>query len=114
MYRDVIFVGKMKNIMIVDDESNTLDWIKSCLNENEFGIITVNNSRQAIELMEGDKEDDFGLILINTLMPNTKTPALFSMKPKSKKDIDTSNESDFLQKPFTKEQFLNFIKEKIK
>ncbi len=43
-------------------------------------------------------------------MPNSKKPALFSIKPKSKKNIDTSREEDFLQKPFTKEQLLNFVK----
>jgi FixJ family two-component response regulator len=35
------------------------------------------------------------------------------MKPKSKKDIDTSKEEDFLQKPFTKKQLLNFVKSKM-
>jgi len=63
--------------------------------------------------MEQEKEEDFGLILINTSMPNSNTPALFSMKPKTKKDIDTSNIEDFLQKPFTKEQLLEFVKNKM-
>jgi hypothetical protein len=46
-------------------------------------------------------------------MPNTKTPALFSMKPESNKNIDTSKKEDFLQKPFTKQQLLDFVKSKI-
>jgi FixJ family two-component response regulator len=33
------------------------------------------------------------------------------MKPKSK-NIDTSKEEDFLQKPFTKEELLDFVKRK--
>jgi len=36
------------------------------------------------------------------------------MKPKSKSNIDTSKAEDFLQKPFTKEQLLDFVKSKIK
>jgi len=35
------------------------------------------------------------------------------MKPGSKKDIDTGKEEDFLQKPFTNEQLVDFIKKKI-
>ena len=103
----------MKSIMIIDDEKDLLEEIKTCLKDDEYQIITANNSREAIELMEQEKEEDFGLILINTSMPDSNTPALFSMKPKTKKDIDTSNVEDFLQKPFTKEQLLEFVKNKM-
>ena len=103
----------MKSIMIIDDEKDLLEEIRTCLKDDEYQIITANNSREAIELMEQEKEEDFGLILINTSMPDSNTPALFSMKPKTKKDIDTSNVEDFLQKPFTKEQLLKFVKTKM-
>lgn len=103
----------MKSIMIIDDEKDLLEEIKTCLKDDDYQIITANNSREAIELMEQEKEEDFGLILINTSMPDSNTPALFSMKPKTKKDIDTSNVEDFLQKPFTKEQLLEFVKNKM-
>jgi len=102
----------MKTIMVVDDETNVLEQVKSCLEEDDFEVVTVDNSRKALELMEGDKEENFSLILIDTSMPDSKKPALFSMKPRSKKNIDTSKEEDFLQKPFTKEQLLDFIKRK--
>ena len=103
----------MKTIMVVDDETSILEEVKSCLQEDDFEVITVDNSRKAIELMDEDKEDNYGLILINTSMPDSKQPAFFSMKPKSKSNIDTSREEDFLQKPFTKEQLIDFIKRKI-
>ena len=103
----------MKTIMVVDDETSVLDEIKSCLEDGEFEVVTVDNNRKALELMEDDKEDDYGLILIDTSMPDTKTPALFSMRPNSKKSIDTSKAEDFLQKPFSKEQLLEFVKRKI-
>ena len=101
----------MKNIMIVDDESDILEKVKSALEEDDFEVITASNSREALELMEGDKENDFGLILIDTLMPGSDKSALFSMKPESK--TDTSRMEDFLQKPFTKEQLLDFVKSKM-
>ena len=103
----------MKSIMIIDDEKDLLEEIRTCLKDDEYQIITANNSREAIELMEQEKEEDFGLILINTSMPDSNTPALFSMRPKTKRDIDTSNIEDFLQKPFTKEQLLEFVKNKM-
>ena len=103
----------MKTIMIVDDETSILEEVKSCLEEDDFEVVTVDNSRKALELMENDKEDNFGLILIDTSMPDSGKPAFFSMKPRSKKDIDTSKEEDFLQKPFTKEQLLDFVKSKM-
>jgi len=99
--------------MVVDDEASILDEVKSCLEEDEFEVITASNSRKALELMNED-EEDFGLILIDTSMPDSKKPAFFSMKPKSKSNIDTSKEEDFLQKPFTKEQLLDFVKSKVK
>lgn len=103
----------MKTIMVVDDEINVLDQVKSCLEKDNYRVVTVDNNREALELIEKENEEDFGLILIDTSMPNTKKPAFFSLKPKSKKSIDTSNEEDFLQKPFTKEQLVSFVRKKI-
>jgi DNA-binding NtrC family response regulator len=102
----------MKNIMIVDDETDILKAVKSCLEEDDFAVVTASNSREALELMEGDKENEFGLILIDTPMPGSEKSALFSMKPESK--VDTSRIEDFLQKPFTKEQLLDFVKKRWK
>jgi DNA-binding response OmpR family regulator len=98
--------------MIVDDEKSILEQVKNGLDENEYEVVTVNNNREAIELIENDNDDKFGLILIDTSLPDSKKPALFSMKPKSKKNIDTSKKDDFLQKPFTKAELIDFINKK--
>lgn len=103
----------MKTIMVIDDETSVLEEVKSCLQEDDYEVIAVDNSRKAIELMDEDMDDNFGLILINTSMPDSKQPAFFSMKPKSKSNIDTSKEEYFLQKPFTKQQLVDFIKKRI-
>lgn len=103
----------MKTIMIIDDKTNIIEEVKESLKQEDFELITAENNRKALELIEEDKENKYGLILIDTSMPDTKTPAFFSIKPKSNKNIDTSKKEDFLQKPFTKEQLLNFIKSKI-
>ena len=103
----------MKTIMIIDDKTSIIEEVKESLEHEDFELITAENNRKALELIEEDKEEKYGLILIDTSMPDTKTPAFFSIKPKSNKNIDTSKKEDFLQKPFTKEQLLNFIKSKI-
>ena len=95
--------------MIVDDESAILEKVKSFLESDEVDVVTANNSRQALELME--KEGNIDLILIDTQMPCSDKTALFSMKPDSK--LATGKTDTFLQKPFTKEQLVNFVKEKI-
>ena len=103
----------MKTVMVVDDEANILDEVKKSLEGQDFEVIAVDSNRKALEMLEEDKEDKLGLILIDTNIPNSTTPAFFSMDPKSNMNIDTSNEEDFLQKPFTKEQLIEFISKKI-
>ncbi len=103
----------MKTIMVVDDETSILDEVKSCLEEEDFKVVAVDNNRKAFELIDEDSEDNYSLILIDTSLPESNIPAFFSMKPSSKKNIDTSSEENFLQKPFTKQQLIDFIKKKI-
>jgi DNA-binding response OmpR family regulator len=99
--------------MVIDDEIDILQEIKSSLQNDDFKMITVSDSRKALELMTDDKEEDFGLILIDTFLPGTNKSALFSMKPKSKMHIDVSKKEDFLQKPFTKQELLDFVRSKV-
>ena len=103
----------MKTIMVVDDEINILEEIKKNLETDEFQVITTDNRRKALAIIDSDKEDKISLILVDTKMPGSGKPALFLMKTRSKMDIDTSREEDFLQKPFTKTQLIDFIKKKI-
>jgi len=81
--------------------------------KEDFKVITVDSNRKAFEIMENDKDNNFSLILIDTRLPNSDVPAFFSMKPKSKRNIDTSTEDNFLKKPFTKEELLDFIKRRV-
>ena len=103
----------MKTIMVIDDETSILENIKQSLEKNEYNVITAQTSKKALELISDEKEQDFGLILIDTVIPGSDTPALFSMKPQSKKNIDTTKEEDFLKKPFTKQELLEFVNNKV-
>ncbi len=102
----------MKSIMIIDDEAHILSDVKSFL-ENDFDVITVNNNRKALEMIEKHNKD-LGLILIDSNIPDTEIPAFFSMKPDMDKKIDTTKTDDFLMKPFTRNQLVDFVKNKIK
>ena len=101
----------MKTIMVIDDEPEILKLVKKSLEKDEFEVVTATNSRQALELLDNEKEVNFGLILIDTTMPGSRKRALFSMRPGTKKD--TSNINDFLQKPFTDKQLVDFVKRKM-
>jgi DNA-binding NtrC family response regulator len=95
--------------MIVDDENDVLHNVKNFLKENEINVVCAENSRQALQHLE--KEETVDLILIDTPMPCSDKTALFSMKPNIK---NVPSEMDnFLQKPFTKEQLLTFLQDKL-
>ncbi|KYK23574.1 hypothetical protein AYK24_10645 [Thermoplasmatales archaeon SG8-52-4] len=103
----------MKTIMVVDDEISILNEVKTALENEDINVVAVDNNRKAFELIDKDSEDNYSLILIDTSLPESDIPAFFSMKPSLKKNIDTSSEENFLQKPFTKQQLIEFIKKKI-
>ena len=98
--------------MIVDEEPALLKQVKKFLEQEHIEVVTARDSRQALGQLREENEETFYLILVNTKMPGSKkTTALFSMKPTEKKQ--PSGIENFLQKPFTKEQFLDFIKEQM-
>ena len=97
----------MKTIMVIDDETDVLEKVKSSLENDDFEVVIASDSRQALELMAENKEEDYGLILIDTPLPGTKKSAFFSMRPKSKMHIDVSKLEDFLQKPLQKNNYLH-------
>jgi len=102
----------MKTVMIIDDEANILRDVKSFL-ENDFNVIAVDCNRKALEVIE-KRNKDLGLILIDSNIPDTEIPAFFSMKPDIDKKIDTTKTNDFLIKPFTRNQLVEFVKNKLK
>ena len=102
----------MKTIMIIDDELKILKNVRSCLEKN-FNVITVESNRKALDIIQRS-DKDLGLILIDSNIPDTEIPAFFSMKPNMDKKIDTTKTEDFLIKPFTRNQLVDFVKNKIR
>jgi len=94
--------------MIVDEEPALLKQVKAFLEPKDFEVVTAHDSRQALSQLKEDNEETFDLILVNTRLPGSKkTTALFSMRPTQKKNL--GGFENFLQKPFTKQDFLEFI-----
>ena len=100
----------MKTVMIVDKDNNLLEKLREFLNKDEYEVITANSNRSALEYIDKTEEGKINLLLLDTTMPGTNTSAFFSMKPKTNMKNDNSTIQDFLQKPFTKEQFVDFIR----
>ena len=105
-------VSCIKTIMIVDDEPEVLEKVKSYLDDNEFDVVTAMNSRQALEILDDEEDENVDLILVNTQMPGSNKNGFFSMKPKSR--AHTAKTDAFLQKPFTREQLRDFVRNKMK
>jgi DNA-binding NtrC family response regulator len=102
----------MKTIMIIDDELTVLKDATSFL-EKDFNVITVDSNKKAHEIIEKNNKD-LVLILIDSNIPDTDIPAFFSFKPNIDKKRDTTKINDFLIKPFTRNQLMEFINEKIR
>lgn len=103
----------MKTIMVVDDESKVQEQIKKYLDTDDYKIISVNDSREAFKKMN-EKTEDYNLLLIDSPIPGFEGKyGLISMKPDTKIGSYKSNNEDFLEKPFTKEELLDFLKNKV-
>ena len=98
--------------MIVNNEPKFLEEIKSYLEKDDFTVLVANNNREALKRIENMNEKNVNLILVNTNMPNSEESALFSVKPTSRMNLDSYNNEDFLKKPFTKQQLVDFINSK--
>ena len=99
--------------MIVDEETDIVKQVRAILEKEDVEVVTATNSRQALGRLKEENEETFDLIVVNTRMPGSQnTTALFSIKPALKKQL--SGIENFLQQSFTKEQLVEFVKEKIR
>lgn len=102
----------IRTIMVIDEEEEFLNSVKTVLEKENVTVVTARNSREALERLQTDNEETFDLILVNTRMPGSVlTNALFSLRPALKKL--PSGIENFLQRPFTREELVDFVKEKI-
>jgi CheY-like chemotaxis protein len=94
--------------MIVDDEPEIREITKAFLEDNEYNVIVVPTNREAINLLEDAKEENVDLILVKTVIPGSTDNGFFSMRPTS--TMQTADTDTFLQRPFTRDQLREFVK----
>ena len=97
--------------MIVDEENEVIQKAKLFLKDNNIEIISVASSKEAITVLDDNKEPQVDLILVSTLLPGTTKNGLFSVKPTA--SLYDAETKAFLQKPFTKEELVEFVKDRI-
>ena len=101
----------MKTIMIVDEDSEYLTNMQIYAAEENIDIIHAKNSRHGLATL--NENPNVQLVLVNTICPETNTPAYFPIKPSANLKTEADKATDFLQKPFSKEQFKTFVEQKI-
>ncbi len=112
-----------EKILIVDDEIEILDLIKSCLMEDQYQILTAQNAKIALESIETELPD---LILLDIMLPDidgielcleirklTNAPILFISCKSQEMDKVLAlsvGGDDFITKPFLPNELLARIK----
>ena len=110
-----------KKIMIVDDDSEDLNTMKTLLEKEGYKVVGVNDGSQALDKLTAD---GFSLIMIDIQMPTlTGYDLLRLMREKinhdakmiyvsivPEKEVNMNDVDRFIQKPFSPESFLKTVK----
>ena len=115
-----------KTIMIVDDEPDIRDTVKSVLEKNGYNVITAINGDDCLSKLKGGKKPN--LILMDIMMPGTPVikviPKIKDIKiiylsvvkasEAEKEDLmKLSNIIGFIQKPFDINELVSRIKKAV-
>ena len=110
-----------KNVLVIDDDFDDLETMKTLLEKEGFEVKTTTNSTDALNLLQAN---DFDLILIDIRMPTlTGYDLLTIVKEKEKnnpkimyvsiipeQEAILEDADGFIQKPFSPETFISKIK----
>ncbi|MBN1941588.1 MAG: response regulator [Candidatus Diapherotrites archaeon] len=110
-----------KTIMVVDDEPDVRNTVKTVLEKNGYKVVTAVNGDNCLEKLKTEKPD---LILLDIMMPGTPVreivPKIKGTKiaylsvvrtgEAEKEDLIKNNIVDFIQKPFDIKELLERVK----
>ncbi len=100
-----------KTIMIVDEEPNFVPIMQTYAFEECIDIIHVRNSRQGVIALNDNPS--VKLVLVSTKNPETNIQGYVSINPSANLINKINEQTEVLQKPFSKEQFRAFIEQKL-
>lgn len=60
-------VGRMKKILLVDDDAHLLELIKTVLKQEEYEVVVAHSGQECLDLLKKMKPD---LILLDVMMPD--------------------------------------------
>jgi DNA-binding response OmpR family regulator len=119
-------VSRTGNILVVDDEADTLGLIELTLATAGFRVVTSPGALQALQLLQNEKYD---LILLDVMMPDMTgydllskmrgemgimTPVVFltaKNQPEDRVTAEATGASGYLTKPTTRGQLLDVIRQ---
>ena len=110
-----------KTIMIVDDEPDIRETVKTIMEANGYKVIVAENGDDCLEKLKTEKPD---LILMDIMMPGTPVkdvvPQIKGVKvaylsvvriaEAEKENLIKDNVVDFIQKPFDIDKLLERVK----
>lgn len=115
----------MKKILYIEDNQDTADAVRMMLNNNGFKAETKSNGKDGIEEA---KNNNYDLILLDIMLPDMSGWDIFENLQRAKlnakfaflsaipislermKELKKSGISDYITKPFTKQDLINRIK----
>lgn len=111
----------MKTILVVDDEKDIRDSVKTILEKEGYKVATANNADDCLKKLKTIKPD---LILMDIMMPGTpvkeiipkiKTKIAFlsvvrTSEAEKEELMKSKNIKDFIQKPFDIDELVKRVK----
>ena len=121
-------VRPQKLVLAIDDEPETLDVIKRCLEIDGVQVLTAPGPKQALEVYE-KRHQQIGLVLLDYLMPDMTGDLVFECLQRINPDVRvillTGCEDNvakrmfeeglcgYIQKPFYVEDFVARVREEL-
>jgi len=114
-----------KRILVVDDDAEDLNTIKSVLETQKYSVVTCDNGAKAFDIL---KKDGFALIIIDIKMPTLSGYDLLRLLREKlnhdvkmiyvtivpKKEVDLDDIDGFVQKPFSPGSLIKEVKRVLK
>jgi len=115
----------VKKILIVDDEPDTVQLIKSILEMHGFSVETASNGKECLQKVKTKKTD---LVLLDIMMPDMSGWEVFNklkkseagarvifvsvveITPERKQSLMKEGLIDYINKPFTKDDLMEKVK----